>query len=112
MSTPKAPAHLKAAGRRFFDEASATWEQETHELLLLVAACEQIDIREACRKEVAASGLTITTDKGAVKENPALATGRAATRLLQALVRQMALADEPESYKGRVRPHRHRRPNV
>jgi len=109
MTTPKAPAHLRAAGRRFFDDIAATWEQETHELLLLTAAAEQIDVREACRKEVAATGLTITTDKGTVKENPALATGRAATRLLQALVRQMSLEDEPDTYKGRVRPHRHRR---
>ena len=74
------------------------------------AAAEQVDIFESCRKAIAAEGLTITTAKGAVKENPAVCTMRQATRLIQSLVRQMDLTEDAEpSYKGRVRPHRHRR---
>ncbi len=108
-TTPKPPAQLKAAGRRFYNEIAAEWEQGTHERLLLVAACEQIDIAESCRKTITAEGLTITTAKGARKENPAVATMRQATRLLHSLIRQMGFTEEsPGSYQGRVRPHRHR----
>ncbi|MGA2454851.1 MAG: P27 family phage terminase small subunit [Solirubrobacteraceae bacterium] len=102
---------MKAAGRRFFNDIAAEWEQRSDELSLLIAACEQLDISESCRKTIAAEGLTITTAKGAVKENPALATSRQAVRLFAALCKQMHFEDEtPDAaYKGRVRPHRHRR---
>jgi P27 family predicted phage terminase small subunit len=105
---PKAPAHLKAAGRRFYNEIAAEWEQGSHERLLLIAACEQIDVAESCRKTIAQEGLEITTVKGARKENPAVCTMRQATRLIQSLVRQMDLTESPDTYKGRVRQHRHR----
>ncbi len=111
MSAARPPAHLGAAGRAFFRKISAEWEQGTHEQLLLIAACEQVDIAETCRSTIASDGLTIATAKGAVKENPAVATLRQTTRLIQSLVRQMDLTEDtpPDSYRGRVRPHRHRR---
>jgi phage terminase small subunit len=107
-TVPKAPAHLKAAGRHFYNEISADWEQGTHERLLLLAAAEQIDVAESCRQKIAKEGLEITTVKGARKENPAVGTMRQATRLIQSLVRQMDLTESPDTYKGRVRQNRHR----
>jgi hypothetical protein len=46
------PTHLKASGRRFFNDITAEWEQRSDELSLLVAACEQLDIAE--RRQVVA----------------------------------------------------------
>jgi P27 family predicted phage terminase small subunit len=110
MSTPKPPAHLKAAGRKFYQQVVEDWEQGSHELLLLGAACEQIDVVESCRKTIAKEGLEITMAKGARKENPAVGTMRQATRLIQSLVRQMDLTDKSaDTYNGRQRQHRHRR---
>jgi len=113
VTPSRPPAHLQAAGKRFYRQITAEWEQGSHESLLLVAACEQLDIVESCRQTIAADGLQITTAKGVQKENPAVGTMRQATRLIQSLVRQMDLTDEaPDSYRGKVRPHRHRRTNV
>ena len=110
MTPSRPPSHLGPDGRAFYRKITQEWEQADHEALLLIAACEQIDIVTACRENIAADGLQITTAKGVQKENPAAATMRQATRLIQSLVRQMDLTeDPPEAYKGRVRPHRHRK---
>jgi len=110
VAQSRPPAHLKAAGRAFYRKITDEWEQGSHEELLLLSASEQIDIVANCRETIAAEGLQITTAKGVQKENPAVGTMRQATRLIQSLVRQMDLTeDTPDTYQGRVRPHRHRR---
>jgi P27 family predicted phage terminase small subunit len=109
MPAPRPPAHLQPAGRAFYRKIAEEWEQGPHEETLLVAACDQLDIIDSCKASIAEDGLTITTVKGALRENPAVATMRQATRLLQSLVRQMDLTEDTPSYQGRVRPHRHRK---
>ncbi len=113
MTEPlRPPSHLQTEGRRFWEAMTGEYDFDVHELRLLRLTCEQIDIQNQARKAIRKQGLTIINPKsGAVKPNPALSVDRQATRLIQSLLRQLAIPtdDEARPYAGRTpggRKHR------
>lgn len=105
------PGHLQAEGRRFYEQMVEEYDFEIHELRLLRLAAEQVDLQHQARRSVRQGGITITAKSGAIKPNPALSVERQATRLLQSLLRQLALPieDERPRYAGQTpggRKHR------
>jgi len=85
---PKAPAHLRLATRRFWNEVVRSWDLETHHLRLLALACEALDRCQEARERIALDGAFLEGRYG-VRAHPAIAVERdsrlAAARLLREL---------------------------
>lgn len=98
---PKAPRHLKAATRRWFDAVVADWELEAHHVRLLTLACEAWDRCQQAREQIAREGLTTSTREGNHKLHPAVRVEDAARIAFARLVRELDLDVAPPAEQKR-----------
>ena len=93
----KAPAHLKAATRRWFDSVLADFDLESHHVRLLTLAAEAWDRGQGAREAVAEHGLTYVDRFGQPHARPEVAIERDARIAFARLLRELALdIDVPE----------------
>lgn len=109
---PKAPRHLSAKSRRWWDEVVTNWDGlESHHLKLLQLACEASDRAEEARKILTTEGPVYHDRFGAPRRHPATQIEAEARTAFQRIVRALNL-DESEPKRGRNqwRPKPPRRP--
>ena len=66
----RAPKHLKAPTRRWYESVISEYELENHHVRLLTLACEAWDRCEDARRAVQEHGLTFVNRHGEVKSRP------------------------------------------
>lgn len=94
---PKAPAHLKAATRRWFDSVLDDYELEQHDVRLLTLAAEAWDRGQQAREAIAENGLTFNDRFGAPHAHPAIAIERDNRIAFARLLRELSLSiDGPD----------------
>ena len=94
---PKAPAHLKAATRRWFEEVATSFELEPHHHRLLQVACEAWDRCQEARSILDREGLTYEDRFGAPRARPEIAVERDSRLAFARMLRELALDIEPPS---------------
>lgn len=98
---PKAPAHLRAATRRWFRHVVTTWSLESHHVKLLELAAVCWDRCEAAREQLAKDGVTVKSARGGPRLHPALRIEETNRRAFARLLAQLDLEDAPEPWRGR-----------
>ncbi|MFD0685895.1 P27 family phage terminase small subunit [Actinomadura fibrosa] len=73
---PKAPAELKASGRRLWREVQERYELEEHERGLLLEMCRTVDMLDTLAALVADEGPTVVDHTGNTRVHPALVEAR------------------------------------
>jgi len=94
-TTERAPGHLSAASRRWFEEISRAFALEAHHRRLLVLAAESWDRGEAARKVLTTEGLTYKDKRGNPRARPENAIARDAATVFARLVRELRLDAGP-----------------
>src|SRR5881296_1034018 len=89
--TERAPGHLSAASRRWFEEIAGAFELEAHHRRLLVLAAEAWDRGERARKVLEADGLTFSDKRGNPRPRPENAIARDCAVAFSRLVRELRL---------------------
>ena len=102
--TNKAPPHLKAATRLWFEDVLANYELEPHHVRLLTLAAETWDEYQAARDAVKKHGLTFSNRYGEVKTRPEVAIERDCRIAFARLVRELNLDTQPAEEGSRPRP--------
>ena len=69
--TRKAPAYLRAATRRWWEDVVSTWELQEHHIRLLTVAAESWDRVQGATEAIKRDGLTTPTRHGGQKLHPA-----------------------------------------
>lgn len=98
---PKAPRHLRAATRRWFEHVASTWELESHHLRLLQLAAEAWDRGQQARALIASEGLTKQTRDGGAKLHPAVRVEAGAQIAFARLLRELDLDVDPPAESKR-----------
>jgi P27 family predicted phage terminase small subunit len=68
--TPRAPRHLRAATRRWWEAVITTWRLEEHHVRLLTLAGESWDRAQEAREQIEREGLTVSTKSGGPRLHP------------------------------------------
>ncbi len=103
VSVPRAPAHLRAAGRRLWREILAVYDLSPGELEMLRQAARVADLIARADAELAAEpDLMVTGSTGQPRAHPLLDASAAQRRVLAEMVRSMALP-MPGEDEGRRR---------
>jgi P27 family predicted phage terminase small subunit len=92
----KAPKHLTAASRKFYQRIAVDYVLEPHHLRLLQLLCEAWDRGQEARKILQAEGLTIDHEKLGKRPHPAVSIERDARTAVARLLRELNLSEEPE----------------
>jgi P27 family predicted phage terminase small subunit len=100
----KAPAHLTAATRRWFETIAAEYELGTHHERILQAASESWDRYQQARQALATEGLTVTDKHGKAWPHPAVAIERDSRVAFLRALRELALDVGPPDTRPPVRP--------
>jgi P27 family predicted phage terminase small subunit len=87
--TPKAPSHLRAATRRWFNEIAETFELETHHLKLLTLAAESWDRCQEARAILDREGLTFKDRYGSPRSRPEISVERDSRLAFARLIREL-----------------------
>ena len=88
----KAPAHLEASTRRWFESVVAEYDFESHHVRLLQLACEAWDRGQAARRALEKAGALVYTDRfGSVRPRPEIAIERDSRTSFSRLLRELAL---------------------
>jgi P27 family predicted phage terminase small subunit len=74
--TIKAPAHLSAEARRFWDQTVRDYALQPHHIHTLLLACEAKDRCTQAREAIDRDGITFKDRFGGVRPNPACAIER------------------------------------
>ena len=69
---PKAPRHLKAATRCWWEAVCRDWQLEEHHRRILTASCEAWDVMQEAGKLLRSEGLVVTTKAGGPRAHPAV----------------------------------------
>jgi P27 family predicted phage terminase small subunit len=101
--TLKAPKHLKAATRLWWEHVASMWTLEQHHLRLLTQAGNSWDRCEQARKLLAKDGLTVPTKDGGVRAHPAVRIEAEARISFCRCLRELDLDVEPPASE-RSRP--------
>ena len=91
----KAPAHLKAATRRWFDSVLEDFDLEQHDVRLLTLSAEAWDRGQQAREALAKEGLTFNDRFGQPHARPEVAIERDARIAFARLLRELALSVDP-----------------
>lgn len=93
---PRAPAGLKARGRRFWRQVLVVDDIEltSSELLLLEEVCRTLDTLDVLNKSLVADGPKVEGSKGQPVAHPALNELRQQRIVLGRILSQLALPDE------------------
>src|SRR5947209_3344904 len=94
-AVPKAPAHLCAETRGWFDQIIRDYELESHHVRLLSLACGAWDRGVTARQEIDKHGLTIEDRFGMPRPRPEVAIERDARLAFARLCRELDLDAEP-----------------
>jgi phage terminase small subunit len=94
---PRAPQHLAAATKKWWNLVVGDYELEAHHLRLLTLACSAWDRAEAARVALDKEGLTYADRFGAPRLRPEVAVERDARLAFARLLRELALDVEPPS---------------
>jgi phage terminase small subunit len=90
-ATPKAPKHLVAATRTWFDKVLADYALEPHHVRLLTLAAESWDRCNQAREALEKHGLTFDDRFGAPHARPEVAIERDSRLAFARLVRELDL---------------------
>lgn len=101
MKPVKAPQHLKAPTRRWWEEVCAEWDLEPHHVRLLTLAGEAWDRCAQARELIAREGLTVPTREGGAKLHPACRVEDSARIAFARLVRELDLDVAPPAESKR-----------
>lgn len=94
-ASAKAPRHLRAATRRWWEHVTGTWQLEQHHVRLLTLACEAWDRCADAREVIARDGLTTTTAAGGAKLHPACRIESESRIAFARLLRELDLDVDP-----------------
>jgi hypothetical protein len=94
MTERRAPAALRARGKRFWTAVTGRWELSLVEIELLVEVCRHLDECEALQLAIRRDGATTKGSNGQVRAHPALAELRGARVVLGRLLAQLRLPDD------------------
>ncbi|MCI0438704.1 MAG: P27 family phage terminase small subunit [Chloroflexi bacterium] len=97
----KAPKHLRAATRRWFNAVAEDYVLEAHHVRLLTLACESWDRCQQARELLKRDGLVTQDRFGQLRQHPAVAIERDSRIAFARLLRELALDVEPP---GESRP--------
>ncbi len=102
--TPKPPAHLGAASRRWWSAICRQYVLADHQVRTLTAAAEAWDRKEQARERLTADGIVFLTKAGEVRAHPAVAIERDARVAYLRAVRELALSDidDPDARPPRL----------
>ncbi len=87
----RAPAHLRAPTRRWFEKIASDYVLESHHLKLLQAAAEAWDESQAARERIRVEGMTVTDRFAQVKPHPCVQVQHVAAVRFAKLVRELNL---------------------
>ena len=99
------PRHLTKLTKTAWREVLETWSLDPTGLLLLRAGCEQFDVYQRARGELAkADALTVTSDTGVVRQHPSAKVALDALGESRQCFRQLALElpDPEAAWKDRA----------
>ena len=100
---PAAPRSLDAPGRAFWRSVMADYELSPAEVEILRQCCRVVDVLARLDVElIEADGLTVEGSTGQPRAHPALSASADQRRVLESLVRSLALP-MPDEVQGRRR---------
>jgi hypothetical protein len=102
MTRPRAPGHLAADGRRFWQSVTSVYELSPAELTLLGRAAVTVDTLAAMDAEIAEQGLSVKGSRGQVIPNRLVKVRVELDRLLDVQIRALNLP-MPGEDEGRRR---------
>ena len=102
MTRPRAPGHLAADGRRFWQSVTSVYELAPAELTVLGRACVTVDTLAAMDAEIAEQGLSVKGSRGQVIPNRLVKVRVELDRLLDVQIRALNLP-MPGEDEGRRR---------
>jgi phage terminase small subunit len=94
---PKAPKHLRAATRKWFESVVAEFALEQHHVRLLLLAGESWDRGEQAREALATHGITFLDRFGSPRARPEVAVERDCRTGFARLIRELDLDVEAPS---------------
>lgn len=103
MTGAYAPRGLGNSGRKLWKSVTVDYELETHEELLLLAACRCADNLDRLAQEAAGASVTVTNHKGDQVPNPALTEHRQQSLALTRLVASLRLPSGEEESRPQRR---------
>lgn len=93
----KAPRHLTARSRTWWESVVSTYALEDHHVRLLTLAAESWDRAQEARKMVDKEGIVVQDRFGQPKAHPAVAIERDSRLMFAKMLRELALdVDAPE----------------
>jgi P27 family predicted phage terminase small subunit len=92
---PKAPKHLRAPTRRWWDEVVGEFDLESHHLRILQSAAEAWDRCQSAREVIDREGMTFDDRFGQPKPRPEIAIERDSRIAFARLLRELALDVDP-----------------
>lgn len=109
--TPKAPAHLRAATRKWFKTVLSDYDLDGHHVRLLTLAAEAWDQAQTAREVLDREGQTFIDRWGQPKERPECGILQSARISFARLIRELALdVEAPEAPRApRTRDYENRR---
>ncbi len=101
---PRAPGHLQATTRAWFNDVLRDYELEPHHVRLLSLACESWDRCSQAREALAGGGLTVTDRFGFPRARPEVAIERDSRIAFARLCRELDLDTDAPSAPTRPPP--------
>ena len=101
---PKAPSHLSATARTWWETVMTGYQLEEHHQHLLRLACEALDRAEEARAQLAVTGTTFQDKHGIWRPYPQVAIERESRIAFARLVRELDLDTGQAPAPGSVRP--------
>jgi len=93
----KAPSHLSADSKAFFDYVISEYNEfDRHHIKLLALACGAWDRAEEARKLIAKDGLTFVDRHGSIKPHAAVAIEKDSRTAFARMIREIGLDLAPE----------------
>jgi P27 family predicted phage terminase small subunit len=91
----RAPRHLTAASRRFYEQIVDDFVMEPHHLRLLQLLCEAFDRGQEARKILDQEGLVVEHQKMGKRPHPAISVERDCRTQVARLTRELNLSEGP-----------------